>query len=215
MKAIWYRDLITLKNQKRNFVLSLIFLLAFPLVVKYNNLGFLNTSTLFLLVSSIIPATIGLQFSNYLLLEDRKSEMFPLLFRNGISILKYYISKAVVPALIAIIFNLIYFFFNNLMFDDLVKEYKSKELILLFFVSTSLMVIALLISETLIFVVSNDVYYPTACVISSIAIIGLIFYFLKPVEHIYLFALVILAIGLINYLWLRVLLKRKYSYFGS
>jgi hypothetical protein len=215
MKAVLYKDLMTLKNQKKNFLLSLFFLLIFPFIIKHNKISFIDTNMLFLFVSSLIPATIGLQFANYLLLEDKKSEMFPLLFRNGLSIPKYYFSKIVIPLCVAFGFNFLSFLYYSFLFENLTSNYDLKELILLFFISSSLTIIALWFSESLIFVIENDVYYPTACVILSIVVIGLVFYYIKPFEHIFIFILTVLFIGIVNYLALQVLLKRKYSYFGS
>lgn len=213
MRAIFYRDIVSIKNQKKNFFLSLIFLFSFPFVIRLNNLRFLNPNYLFLVVSAMVPITIGLQFSNYLLLEDKKNDIFPLLFRNGVTIYGYYLFKAIIPTCIAVIFNLVSFTFYNFFFNNLLEQFNSKQLFLLFFVGVSLTILVLLVSEVLIFIIKNEAYYSSSCILVSLLIIGATFYLVNPFVNTLVFFGLIILFSLVTYLVLDILLKRKYNYF--
>lgn len=213
MKAIIYKDLISLKDQRKNFLLSLIFTLLMPVIIKHGKLGFLETNLLFLAMFTIVPLTICLQFSNYSLLSDKKDIMLPLIFCNNTNKSIFFIGKAIFPLLLSVGFNVISFIVFKVTFEKDLFNYNFNKISIIFVCGLFSTIVTLFLSELLLFIVNNDVYYPTVCIILSFTIVGGALYLINPFNHLYLYLSTMVFIAFLAYFLFSLILNKKYAFF--
>lgn len=213
MKAILYRDFICIKSQVKSFFWCFVVIFMPPVLITYRKFAILNNDTLFMIISAIVPICFGVEFMQKVLIEDRSNEMFPLIFRNGVSVLKYCLTKAIIPFFIGTLYTILSLiiyrlFFNSVMFS----MYSPKDLVSLYFIYAVLTVVMLFICELLIFVIKTEVNYMQISLLLSIAIVGTVFYFTNPINNLLPFFLAMILLSLIIFLIMIILLKKKYAY---
>ncbi len=212
MKAVIYRDLMCLKSQIKNFFWCFILIFMPPMLIKYREVAVLNYDIVFIVMSALTPAVIGMQFLSSILIEDKQNDIMPIIFRNDISVLKYFTSKTIVPFIVSIMYMVLSLVIYQLFFPVIMfSKYNILEIVELYGIYLILTFVVLILEELIVFIVKNDAYLPTVSIFSALALIFGVFYFINPLQNLLIFIFVMSFVSIFILFIISYILKNKYA----
>lgn len=180
-KCILYRELSSLKYKLRNFILSIVAALVFPILILIRKPNYMSANIFASVCTIIVPLMITIQFITASMGEEKKDNTLCLLLNYDMKKWELMLGKTIIPIILANIFSII----SILEFKFIVSTIIDVNVDLLVVLGISLIstLYGAVVSFLIAFIVKSEVYYQTVSVLASCVIFGVTLYLTNPIKN--------------------------------